>query len=412
MIDEYGLGRRFTNTGTAATSITADAKFGGFGAVERLDVGCYVLITSGTRDGDVARLSSRPKVTTGLASVDPSFGAALANADTGVILYRPLVFDTGDGYSLFQAINQALAYFVWERRLVPLTMVTDGDMLSSVTTSYSEVGSGALTKVAATFPLGQRVLRMTGVVANDYIKSAAIPVEPETSYYLEVLGMIAPTPTGAAADTGTLVLYDETNGASITLNSDQITIDTFEPKLLINNVTMPAGCKQVTVRLEADNAGDVIDWAYIILRKNEQANFVLPDRPQIVGRIGRVLAARGDNWAIRNERNMREIAADPVQLDAGLWALNLRESVSGLSLWYEEFVQPAALTTDAATTNLPKEGVGAVAAMLLLEPLRERKEWSAVYLKATAQAAYWRGQYQQQLRSYVTQPKRLVLPYA
>jgi len=52
--------------------------------------------------------------------------------------------------------------------------------------------------------------------------------------------LIAPTPTGAATDTGTLVLYDETNAAAITLNSDQITINTFEPELLINNVTTPA----------------------------------------------------------------------------------------------------------------------------------------------------------------------------
>ena len=36
----------------------------------------------------------------------------------------------------------------------------------------------------------------------------------------------------------------------------------------MNNVATPSGCKQVTVRLEADNAGDVIDWTNVILRKN------------------------------------------------------------------------------------------------------------------------------------------------
>ena len=404
MADRYGLGRRFTNTGVVATSLTSDADLGGPDAARDLDVGCAVLIDGGTRAGDLTQLSAKPKLSTGLATVDPSFGAALAASSTGIILYKPLRF-VGGGYALRDKINEALAQFQWELRRVPITSVPDGDMLATGTTSWSEVGSGALSKVAASFPLGERVLRMTGVAANDYIKSATIPVEPDVSYYLEVLGMISST--GAAADTGTLVLYDETNAASISL--DQITIDRFEPEVLANNVTMPSGCKQVTVRLEADNAGDVIDWAYVILRKNSAREFTIADRPQKVLWVGRLLTPALTAWGQRGE--WTEVPAELQALDAGLWRYQTEASVSGLSLWYEESVQPASLTSVTDTTQIPVEDLAAVAAELVLQPLRTwGKVWATRYDYARTRAAGVIDRYLEQNRRVVHRGGRMYYP--
>lgn len=485
MIDVWGLGRRGTNTGASASAITDDVNFGAHRSAEGIDVGCEVMIVSGTRAGDISRLASRPKLTTGVANLDPGLGGALSArtttindaggisaADTTVIvtsatgfpssgnyiilvesermevtagqgtttwtirrgvlntlaathvdtstvtlqdafqlLYQPLRFDSGQ-YSVHDAITQAMAEFAWERRMVPVTLVPDGDMLAAATSSWSEVGSGALSKVAATFPLGERVLRMTGVAANDYIKSGTIPVEPETDYYLEVTGMIASI--GAAADTGTLVLYDETNAASITLDSDKITIDRFEPEILLHtSVSTPAGCKQVTIRLEADNAGDIIDWTNVIFRRNSLREFVLTDRPQHILEVGRLFATSVSDWQERGQRlTDNEIPCEVVQLDSGMWAIHTRENLAGKSVWYEEYVRPAALTVDTDTTTLPKEDLAAVATELLLRPLQSDKQWKAIYAKVVDRAAYARAKYQSLRVTRKSAPLAYAVPYA
>src|SRR3990167_7997479 len=299
-VDRYGLGRRGTNTGAVATSLVDADNLSGRGSVDGIEPGCQVLIDTGTRAGDIKQLDAKPTLSTGLVTVTPDFGAALDSTSTYIILRRPLRFI--GTYGVRDAVNKALQLLAWEKRIVPITLVGDGDMLDGdalPTSHWSEVGSGTLSKVAATHPLGQRVLRMTGWALNDYILSATIAVEPDTSYYLEVLGMIGSG--GAAADTGTLVLYDETNAASITLNSDQITINTFEPELLINNVTTPSGCKQVSVRLGAGNAGGIIDWGHVILRKNSSQEFVLADRPQKALWVGRLLTPVWNAWGTRGD---------------------------------------------------------------------------------------------------------------
>ena len=362
-----------------------------------------MLIDGGTRAGDIVRLSQKPRLTTGLATVDPSFGAALDSTSTFIILKRPFQF-IGNG-GLRDKVNEAQQKFSWEKRIEPVTSVTDGDMLSSATTSWSEVGSGALSKVAATVPLAQRVLRMTGVAADDYIKSATIAVEPEVTYYFELLGMIADT--GAAADTGTVVLYDETNAGAITLDTNQITIDTFEPKLLIQNVTMPAGCKQVTVRLEADNAGDVIDWGWVILRKNDAYRFTLADRPQRVLGVGQVrVANQTDTWESRSWERMTEVPYKLTFGDARIAELHLEDSTSGRSLWYEEFYTPATLTAVTDTTTVDPEYLAPVVAMLLLAPYRMQKQWRNVYEQAALEAARSLEAYHAQNVSYVNKSQR------
>ena len=302
--------------------------------------------------------------------------------DAFAILRSPLRF-----YDVHAAITEAMHLFEWEMGLVPFSRFADANMrATSPTADWGTASSATPTKIAATFPLGERVLRVTASGNAGYALTNNVPVEESVSYYLEVTGMIGST--GAAADAGTLQLIDVTNSnASITL--DNSAIDRFEPEVLSNpSVAMPSGCEQVHVRLEATLNGDIIDWANLIFRKNEDRVFVLEDRPQRVKRIGRVFAATAKKWHTRGSLDDYEIDRDVDQLTSGLFQVRLRQSVAGLSVWYEEFFQPAEMFSDTDTTTIKIEELAAVAAEQLLKAHRGRSDdWALRYQKAQIEAA-------------------------
>jgi hypothetical protein len=421
MVDNYHLGRRGTNTGTATTSITDDPNFGGHGAAENVEVGCEVLITFDQGDtnakpeGQIRRLSSRPKLTTGVMNVDPDFADALASGDLFTILFRPFRFQGGQ-YGVRDKINQAITERPWQRRLVPITLVTDGDMLAATAGSWTAVdGAGGsdnptLAKAELSFPLALRVLRVTNNAtgAGDYARSATIPVEENQTYYLEGTGQIGSS--GAAADAGTLVLYDVTNAGPITLiNKD---IDRFEPETLVNTVTMPSGCEQVQIRLTCTAVSDIIEWSNIIFRKASVREHTVADRGLPAGRLGSLFAGTNKNWAERGD-TMPEVAGEPRQLGGGMWQYHTEQSMGGYSLWYEEFFQPSTFTTIASaggqmdeTTTIDKEALAAVAAEILFKPLAGEDRWRKFYLTAAYEAAKVRGEYMDELRTIV-QPQRV-----
>ena len=151
----------------------------------------------------------------------------------------------------------------------------------------------------------------------------------------------------------------------------------------------------MSIRLEADNASDVIDWGHVIFRKNSSQEFVLADRPQKALWVGRLLTPVRNAWGTRGD--WREIRAEPEQRDAGIWVIKTRESVSGLSLWYEEIVKLATLTAVTDTTAVPLDDLCAVAAEELLKPLRMYSDyWANAYAMAADDAAGVIEAYQQQ----------------
>ena len=397
MIDTYGLGRRGTNTGTSQTAVTDDGNFGGRGAAERIIPGCWIMITSGgaAPEDEITRLSSRPVLTTGAFNLDPGLTAALAATDTYEILYPDLCFDAGDGRSIHQAIIEAATVFPWEKRLVPITDVPDGDFLASGTDLWSVTGA-TRTKAGGTMEThGQRVLSVTATGTTQYAyPSVNLGVEEGGNYFLEACAQRDDAAT-ATLD-GQLVLYDVTNAAAITLDDDDLT--TFEPQILWNpSVTVPSTCQQVVTRLSASTSGSVIfHWHYVILRKNEAREFTVMDRQipsatdarrsQHILQIGKVLATNESVWSRRGQR-WAEVSAEAQQLDAGMWQIRCKDSVSGYSVWYEEYVQPIAMNADTDATGLPKEHLGAIATELLLRPLQSDKFWGPKYLRAAKDAA-------------------------
>ena len=339
-------------------------------------------------EGELVRLDTKPSNAAGSMGFTPAFTQVAETSDTFIILARPFTFDSGRS-AVRPAIDKALLS-IPEKLLVPLTMFTDGDMLAtSPTTDWGTASNATPTKVAPTFPLGLRVLRVTASGNDGYALTNDIPVEENQSYYLEVTGMIAST--GVAADAGTLQLINVTDSnASITL--DNSAIDRFEPEILANTVQVPSGCEQIHVRLAATLSGDIIDWSNLIFYKNGTQEFVVQDRAE-VDRLGQLFYATGGGW---RERQMVELGHELEQRSSGIWVYHT-PPVSGRALFYEEFRKAAALgTTLTSTTGVPVEEVAAVAAWILLEPYLDDSRWSGVARKAMRHAAVVQTKYRAQ----------------
>lgn len=381
MLDQFGLGRRGTNTGTSTTAITDLANFSGPGAAEGIGVGSEVMITSaeGESEGtapenEIRRLNGAPVRLTGVMPLDRALSAALANDDTFEVLAPGLKFEAGL-HSVHQSINDALADFPWEKRIVPITLVQNGDMLLEATTGWT-LSNATLSRAAGAFPFALRSLLVLASTANGYAASAAIGVEAGASYFLEATGYVS----GAGDPTeGTLILYDSTNGAEIELSNTDITSG--DPAILMNSATIPSGCLSVSVRLQTDANSGLTIWSNVILRKNSAQEFTIQDRPVRILRLGKLLATTESNWAERGS-GWTEIPAETVQLDSGLWQYHTDVNLSGLSVWYEEFVEPPALTEDSDTTTINERELAAVAAELVLRPLRFQKQWATRYQNA------------------------------
>ena len=386
MADDFQVGRRGTNTITATDSITDDANLGGSDAAKELSPGSQILVTF-TIDGnaplgEITQFSTRPKLSTGLAKVDPPFTVSIVDTETFIVLFRPLRF-VGNG-GLIDRINEAQAQFKWVKRTLPYTLVPDGDMLASGTSDFADTNS-TLAKVVAAFAKPERNISVTdsGSGGGYMAPAANLVVEPSTSYYLEVTGWGTD-----ADDSGTLQVKDVTNSnAAITLT--ETVIDRMEPEILRNSFTTPSGCKEIQIRLVCDAAGDVVSWANLAFRKNAMDDYILPATPARPIDIGRLGYYQGSNWNERGE--FIPVDVEPEQLSGGLWRYRTDISLSGLSLWYERFDTPADLAASSvatASTPLPARDLAAVASELVLRPLRTTsRTWAARYEYAASRAA-------------------------
>jgi hypothetical protein len=395
MIDRYGLGRRGINDNASSTTVITDStNFKGPGAAAGLAEGCQLMVTLNANsagnapEDEIVRLDSMPKRTTGVANITPDFTQNIETNDTYDLLFKPLVFDAGDGeFSVHVAIEAVLRnYPLLERRLIPITLVTDGDMLGSDETAWT-LANATDSKTAASFPHALRVIAVTDDGSGGgYTSTGNIAVEELKPYYLEVLAFGTDKD-----DAGSLVLYDVTNGVAISL--DNSVIDRIEPEILRNVVTIPSGCKQVDIRLTCTNASDVVSWAYVIFRKDEARELTVQDRPVPPLYLGKLFATKESTWAKRGE--MTEIPAKPVQMGAGLWQYHTKQSLAGCSVWYEEFIQQPALSSDTSTTPVIKEHLAAMAAEELLFPLQGRSdEWATRYAKAARHSAPFKQAYE------------------
>ena len=373
IVQRYKLGKVGVNDTSTSnkTVLQDDSQFGAHRGAEGIQVGSDVLIRfnpaqddTGTNTYHTARVSLLPTFAAGVFTFDPTIAPAPAeNFDPGANVAEFLVLKREFWFEDMQKEIDVLLgeNFMWQKLIVPLTSVTDGDMRAAAEAAWTLAGATD-EKAAATFPNGERAIVVTDTGSGGgYTSTGSLAVEELKSYYLEVTGYGTDND-----DAGELQAKDVTNsGAEIVL--DQKTIDRIEPEILRNPaVLVPSSCEQVDIRLVCTNASDIVSWANLIWRKNEQTLFTLEDKPYRIHDIGEVRVTSEGTWGRRVFGNMALVPREVVQLTEGLWQIQLKGSVAGRAVFFEEWVSPGVLAADGSTTIALKGDVAAVVAERML----------------------------------------------
>lgn len=194
---------------------------------------------------------------------------ALSNATTatqsyGIYFKRPPI-RLAEYKGIADYINETLRNVVYRTRHL-MTLVTDGDMETSGTTSWTASNS-TLTKLtaAANVRLGKQAMQVANSSASGYARSGLVDVSPYQNYAVAA-------DCRAISGTARLVLYDETNGATI----DDRTSDIYGWRWLHFNYTIPSGCERVSVRLVGDEATADLYWDNVSLRNVAATRMDLP----------------------------------------------------------------------------------------------------------------------------------------
>lgn len=160
-------------------------------------------------------------------------------------------------------IKRALRYIFFDITVPYTPLVTDGDMESSSASSWTSSNLSIKTKVTTAARImgqGTYALQTTASATDGYAASAAIPVFPQETFYASC-GVIT------TVGTSKLVIYDETNGATI---GTAVTSGEAGPAQLWCVGTVPDGCESVTVRLQHTAQNDNAYWSYAIFYRREQ----------------------------------------------------------------------------------------------------------------------------------------------
>ena len=225
----------------------------------------WVYPTSGGEAGNTRRVTTTGfNPATGTLTVTPNWSSGPSAGHTFEV-YGHL-----EPGVMHDCINRALRR-IYHPHMFAVTLVTDGDMEASGTSSWSASNCSVAKNTTATNILsggGAQALSVTTTSANGYAASAAIPVEDEAGYYVR-----AAFRDVAAATTPKLVVYDATNGSEI----DSETWTTGGTGSLDFGFDTPDACRSINIRLHVGENSKVGYWDNVVLLKNGQSVYTLPD---------------------------------------------------------------------------------------------------------------------------------------
>lgn len=251
-----------TGTTTTLTNTAVGGYLKGPFSAARIRVGSPVLVTAGGTPGD----------STFVSLYDPSAGQLTVSPAITTGATSAVVFNQGgidDVARVIEACDRASQYRTRKWVRVPLTWVTDGDMLASGTSAWTitSVGTESMTKVVLAYPDVQttQVLQLTtGTNASAYVQTASINVTlnpaatVQTRYFQTAIRVISGT--GNAQ----FIVWDVTNGAAITpqIKAGSPTFTATSTGLDWVNISgtfqIPANCNQIAYRLQSSATSTVI----------------------------------------------------------------------------------------------------------------------------------------------------------
>ncbi len=345
-------------TGTADGADTTHFQDGTIRAIGAdsviLQAGAPFVITSdhtgGPAAGEDSRLSTTAITTGGIITLAPALTLAPDSGQTAEVWHKLLEHVDHVDAAIDRALTERCSYW----GLTPLTILTDGDMEGSGVSDWT-ASTATPTKVALAFPntWGNQHLRVTNSGANGYVYQAVACTEED--YYQLHIVMRAQTGTAEFS------VYDVTNAAAVTLET--LTGDSAASSTLGGWVIMrhrfkvPSGCKQFQVRIGADGAADVGDYAAVLLWREDDKFLPLPTRVRDENDVGDVRLQRAGG---SNEEDARDpdlvphtLAVEVSQASVGL-ALRFNTAVGGQGpVWIQERRFYTVLSSDTATTNCP-----------------------------------------------------------
>jgi len=225
--------------------------------------------------------------------------------DTGTITFSPALttLAAGDVFEVWDkavedignvnaAVAQALRTYIFRWGLTPLGILTDGDCQKI--DGWTN-GSNATASVAAhAYPnrLGRYFLRNLTTAADAYIYQR-FTVEENQEW--EIAALIRAVATGTVAGYTDIVVYDHSNGATITTDGDDLQSPPTETSgiatdwvLVRASFTVPDNCRTVELRLrETDFAGRA-EAAFICVWPRAVRALPVPDRVKNLDDLGKV----------------------------------------------------------------------------------------------------------------------------
>ncbi len=262
--DSLGLRESGTATGGSASTLVCASfpyKTSNANVSASRYVGCSVLPTAGTYVA-LERGVATYAPSTGTFTVDSTWAGALAGTETFDIYKKGVYYQ-----DITAAVNRALRKLHY-LKLLPLTLVSDGDMELSATTSWTASNtthSKVATSTAGTAWRGGYVSRCVNSVAEGYIRSNTVSCSPNDSFYLEAR-------CAALVGTGRLQAYDMTNSASIEYED----WDDIGPGIVSFTFTAPSTCEQIAVRLVGVEASADCYWDDVVLFRMTTKEMPLP----------------------------------------------------------------------------------------------------------------------------------------
>lgn len=303
--------------------------------------------TSGVRTyGDV--------LTVGTGSLGISPSATLTNGEP-IELWSPTLPDPDE---FDKARDRALSQLCTQYRIEPLTYIIDGDFEASGVTNWTGSNATPTKSVATNLErFSDAILNVANSGANGY---AGQTIDVHENEQWDIFAIVQAT-TGTAE----LTVQDLTGSAAVSLTGLNRSTWAFPMwGVMSGTMTIPADCKQISIRLGGQGAADSTQWAMIIACPSDMTQIVLPSRIVNSNWAGTFYSLVGTDWP---EVAMQPLSPQPrvYQVGGGFVAVDFGIAPR-VPIAYGEFANYSALQTtynttagrivgDAATTNCPLE---------------------------------------------------------
>jgi hypothetical protein len=257
---------------------------------------------------------------------------------------------------LFEALSRGLNRWARRRMKVPLTFVTDGDLLGSAVGTYWTGTTATPTYADLAHPNGYytRVLNIVTSGANGYAVPANIPCHPAETWDL-VTWMRA----DAASSTAELIIRDVTNTAVITPTIEQGAVTTVSRSLVMVKISfvIPTGCYLWVPRLAGQENPATVQFGPIIAAPRDAKQYTSQAHFEFPARVGRFYVA---NIPSGTNQGPEELTFNEVMYDCEIeqvgWGLGFQfRSTPLFPLYYEALLGYADLSSETDSTHCPED---------------------------------------------------------